>query len=102
MLDTLTMGLETMRRVGHRPRCPLRKGATLARQDPRSSVGSTAAHAYHRAAATAAEVDAYKARNHGHHPTVYRVVCNRCGKRLWGSGIGIGAHNRACRQGGNK
>jgi hypothetical protein len=29
-------------------------------------------------------------------PRVYRVECRSCHKRLWGSGIGIGAHRRAC------
>src|SRR5213082_1016020 len=29
-------------------------------------------------------------------PNVYRVACEACGKRIWGSGMGIGSHRRAC------
>jgi hypothetical protein len=29
-------------------------------------------------------------------PRVYRVRCLACGRRFWGSGLGIGAHRRAC------
>lgn len=28
--------------------------------------------------------------------SVFRVECRDCGKRIWGSGLGIGSHNRAC------
>jgi hypothetical protein len=28
--------------------------------------------------------------------TPYRVACRKCGKRMWLSGIGLGAHRRAC------
>ncbi len=38
------------------------------------------------------------ARTHPHrkHPSVYRVECDYCGKRYWGSGLGVGSHNRGC------
>ena len=32
----------------------------------------------------------------GRPPVVHRVACDHCGKRLWGSGLGIGSHNKAC------
>lgn len=35
--------------------------------------------------------------SHRYPPSVYRVVHRPCGKRLWGSGLGIGAHRRACK-----
>jgi hypothetical protein len=33
---------------------------------------------------------------HKRHTSQYRLVCTACGKRIWGSGLGIGAHRRAC------
>lgn len=50
---------------------------------------------------TEAEVRAYRKRAYGSpdarfSPAVYRVVCNRCGKRIWKSGIGVGSHRRSC------
>lgn len=30
------------------------------------------------------------------YPSVYRVECLACGKRIWGSGIAIGAHRKVC------
>ena len=41
------------------------------------------------------EINAYR-RKHKRHPTQYRLACVACGKRIWGSGLGIGAHRRAC------
>ena len=35
----------------------------------------------------------HRCRNH--HP--YRVQCVYCDKRMWLSGIGLGAHRRACK-----
>lgn len=35
-------------------------------------------------------------RRYGREPGVYRVQCVRCGKRIWGSGLGIGSHRRGC------
>ena len=34
---------------------------------------------------------------HKRHSSQYRLVCTACGKRLWGSGLGIGSHRRACK-----
>lgn len=45
--------------------------------------------------ATADEVAAYVKRA-GRQPSVHRVACNACGKRVWGSGMGIGSHRKAC------
>jgi hypothetical protein len=44
------------------------------------------------------EENAAYARNHGgrRHASVYRLKCDWCGKRIWGSGLGIGSHRRAC------
>lgn len=28
---------------------------------------------------------------------VYRLACLACGQRIWGSGLGCGAHRRACK-----
>lgn len=46
--------------------------------------------------ATVEEIVAYKEKHSGWYPSVNRVVCNRCGKRMWGSGLGIGSHRRSC------
>jgi hypothetical protein len=55
--------------------------------------------------ATDKEIDAWHLKRCGtaerphrcrnHHP--YRVACLNCGKRMWLSGIGLGAHRRACK-----
>ena len=42
-------------------------------------------------------VSQYRKKNNGRYPSVYRVRCKRCGKELWGSGLGIGSHRRACK-----
>jgi hypothetical protein len=34
-------------------------------------------------------------RQAGHYP--YRSACQRCGRRIWHSGIGVGSHRRACK-----
>lgn len=46
---------------------------------------------------TAGELAKYRAR-YGPKamPRVWRVQCVACGLRFWGSGLGIGAHRRAC------
>lgn len=44
---------------------------------------------------TQAEIDDYVRRN-GRRPSQYRVACAYCGTRIWGSGLGIGSHRRAC------
>lgn len=58
-----------------------------------------AANDFERVTPTAEEVEEYRTRR-GFAPPVYRVRCTRCGKRLWGSGLGIGAHRRKCRYNG--
>lgn len=45
--------------------------------------------------ATTDEIETY-VRKHGRRPSQYRVACNECGTRIWGSGIGIGSHRRGC------
>lgn len=46
---------------------------------------------------TADELDEYRRKDVGHRgPTSYRVRCDECHKRIWGSGLGIGSHRRAC------
>jgi hypothetical protein len=56
-------------------------------------------HRYQRVVATAEEIAAFVAKK-GYEPVVYRVQCSNCGARLWGSGLGIGAHDRSrkCRE----
>jgi len=44
-----------------------------------------------------ADWDRKRPRQAGHYP--YRSACHRCGTRIWHSGIGIGAHRRACKGG---
>lgn len=51
-----------------------------------------------RVTPTPAEVAEYQ-RKHAsaryiRRPAVYRVMCRYCGKRMWGSGMGIGSHRR--------
>ena len=56
---------------------------------------TTAGGDFTRVTPTAEEVEAYR-RKEGRGPTQYRVACNACGKRIWGSGMGIGSHRKAC------
>ena len=51
---------------------------------------------YTRVLATDAEVEEFKKKHNGFHPGIYRLKCKTCGKRIWGSGLGVGSHNRAC------
>lgn len=44
---------------------------------------------------TADEVAAYQAK-HRHAPSVYRLICEACHARIWGSGLGTGSHRRRC------
>ena len=53
------------------------------------------ADGYTRVTPTPTETANYR-RKHGRPAAVYRVECDACGRRLWGSGLGIGSHNRAC------
>lgn len=53
--------------------------------------------AYRRVAPTEAELAEYAQKNNGRRPSVHRVVCLRCGQRLWFSGMGKGAHERGRR-----
>lgn len=48
--------------------------------------------------ATAAEIAAFVAKN-GRQPSVNRLKCNGCSKRIWGGGLAVGSHDRskACR-----
>ena len=52
---------------------------------------------YRRVAPTEAELAAFAKTHNGCRPNVYRVVCLRCGQRLWFSGMGKGAHERGRR-----
>lgn len=56
-----------------------------------------AAAGYCEVTATPEEVDEYRRKNGGHRPSVYRVECLRCGRRIWYSGLGRGSHDRAHR-----
>lgn len=53
----------------------------------------------HEVRATAEEVAAWREKHPRRPGTPYRVACDRCGQRLWLSGIGLGAHRRACQKG---
>lgn len=44
---------------------------------------------------TVAEITAYTTK-HDHLPTSYRLRCMTCRERIWGSGLGIGAHRKGC------
>ena len=46
--------------------------------------------------ATDAENAAYAATHDGRSPAVYRLACLTCRERIWGSGLGIGAHRKGC------
>jgi hypothetical protein len=43
------------------------------------------------------EVEEWKRRYPNQSTRQYRLQCEDCDKRIWGSGIGIGSHRRACR-----
>lgn len=45
--------------------------------------------------ATPEEIEAWRVK-YPRRGTPYRVACRACDKRMWLSGIGIGAHRRAC------
>ena len=49
--------------------------------------------------ATQDEIAEWRERYPRRHPP-YRVKCIYCEKRMWLSGIGLGAHRRACKGGG--
>lgn len=52
---------------------------------------------YRYVVATPEEVAAYLKRHPGYRtPAVRRIECERCGKRIWGSGMAVGSHDRAC------
>ena len=50
---------------------------------------------YKRVSPTPEEVTEH-VRKHGGRPRTYRYECKDCGKRIWGSGLGVGSHTRAC------
>jgi hypothetical protein len=52
---------------------------------------------FKRVQATPEEVAQYKVKHGGWQPHVYRLECRYTGKRIWGSGLGIGSHTRACK-----
>lgn len=53
-------------------------------------------HGYTAVAATAAEFAAWRAKNPNRpQPSTRRLQCNWCGQRIWGSGMGVGSHNRS-------
>jgi hypothetical protein len=64
----------------------------LAAKDPDYAQGGEYSR-YTRVVPTGEEVAEHMKR-HGRQPATYRYECKECGKRLWGSGLGIGAHNR--------
>lgn len=43
------------------------------------------------------ELSAWRRKYPNRPTTPYRSQCTRCGKRIWHSGIGVGAHRRACK-----
>jgi hypothetical protein len=54
------------------------------------------AEGFQRVLATTKELAEWRAHTGRPYPSVHRVACLACGRRLWGSGLGIGAHRRAC------
>lgn len=53
-----------------------------------------------KVAPTVKELADWRKRNPGRAwPSVNRVECISCHRRIWGSGLGIGAHRRACKGG---
>jgi len=46
---------------------------------------------------TPEELADYKRKHFGSVPVVYRIQCDDCGARIWGGGLGIGSHRRACK-----
>jgi hypothetical protein len=64
----------------------------LAAKDPDYAQGGDYSR-YTRVVPTGEEVAEHMKR-HGRQPATYRYECKECGKRLWGSGLGIGSHNR--------
>jgi hypothetical protein len=47
--------------------------------------------------ATPEEIADWQKRNPRRQGTPYRVACRECGHRMWLSGVGLGAHRRACK-----
>jgi hypothetical protein len=47
-----------------------------------------------RVTPTPEEIRSYEIEHDDFPPAVYRVSCDQCGKRLWGSGLGLGSHRR--------
>jgi hypothetical protein len=67
------------------------------RREPRLEDRPVVSYKYVRVSPTKEEIDAFRKSHSGFRPSVNRFVCRDCGKRLWGSGLGIGSHNRACK-----
>ncbi len=57
---------------------------------------SVKARGVHLVVATPAEAEEWRRKYPRRHPP-YRVACDACGQRMWLSGIGLGAHRRACK-----
>lgn len=55
-----------------------------------------APHPFLYVQATAEEVEAWRRKHNGRWPSQYRLECQWCGTRIWGSGLGIGSHRRGC------
>jgi hypothetical protein len=53
---------------------------------------------FYQVTPTADEVADWRKRYPRRHPP-YRSACQRCGTRIWHSGIAIGSHRRACKDG---
>lgn len=51
---------------------------------------------FQRVPATEGEKAAWHAKHPRQEPP-WRVECRACGKRIWNSGLGLGAHRRACK-----
>jgi hypothetical protein len=60
-----------------------------------TGVGKPLSNGFTRVKETPEEVAEYQAKNRGRQPSVYRSRCDRCGKRIWHSGFGVGGHRRA-------
>jgi hypothetical protein len=76
--------------------------AVRSSDDPRwryaGHINSPAPRGFLWATPTPDEVADWKRHYNGTAPRQKRLVCEDCGTRIWGSGIGVGSHRRACPQ----
>ncbi len=57
---------------------------------------TAAPHGYTAVAATPEEIAIWRTKNPNRpQPSTRRLRCDSCGHRIWGSGLGIGSHNRS-------